>query len=55
MKKMIKAVILAGMLIMGVPVFAFAAPKESTTPITAEELPEGAVVGRAEPSDETIV
>ena len=55
MKKMIKAVILAGMLIMGVPVFALAEPKESTTPITAEDLPDGAVVRRAEPSDETIV
>ena len=55
MKKMIKAVILAGMLIMGVPVFALAEPKESTTPITAEELPDGAVVRRAEPADETIV
>ena len=55
MKKMIKAVILAGMLIMGVPVFALAEPKESTTPITAEDLPDGAVVRRAEPTDETIV
>gem|GEM_PF-790770 len=55
MKKMIKAIFLAGMLIMGVPVFAFAEPKESTTPITAEDLPDGAVVRRAEPSDETIV
>lgn len=55
MKKMIKAVILAGMLIMGVPVFALADHKESTTPITAEELPDGAVVRRAEPADETIV
>lgn len=55
MKKMIEAVILAGMLIMGVPVFALAAPKESTSPINAEDLPDGAVVRRAEPSDETIV
>ena len=55
MKKMIKAIFLAGMLIMGVPVFALADPKESTSPITAEELPDGAVVRRAEPADETIV
>ena len=55
MKKMIKAVIIAGMLIMGVPVFALADPKESTSPITAEDLPDGAVVRRAEPADETIV
>lgn len=55
MKKMIKAIFLTGMLIMGVPVFAFADPKESTSPITAEDLPDGAVVRRAEPSDETIV
>ena len=55
MKKMIKAVIITGMLTMGVPVFAFAEPKESTTPITAEDLPNGAVVRRAEPSEETIV
>ena len=55
MKKMIKAIFLAGMLTMGVPVFAFAEPKESTTPITEEDLPDGAVVRRAEPSDETIV
>ncbi|MBR6014883.1 MAG: DUF4366 domain-containing protein [Firmicutes bacterium] len=52
---MIKAIFLAGMLIMGVPVFALADPKESTSPITAEELPDGAVVRRAEPADETIV
>ena len=55
MKKMIKTVILAGMLIMGVPVFALAEPKENTSPITVEDLPDGAVVRRAEPSDETIV
>ncbi len=55
MKKMIKAIFLAGVLIMGVPVFALAEPKESTTPITAEELPDGAVVRRAEPADGTIV
>ena len=55
MKKMIKAIFLTGMLIMGVPVFALADPKESTSPITAEELPDGAVVRRAEPADETIV
>ncbi|MCR5722905.1 MAG: DUF4366 domain-containing protein [Lachnospiraceae bacterium] len=55
MKKMIKAIFLTGMLIMGVPVFALADPKESSSPITAEDLPNGAVVRRAEPSDETIV
>lgn len=55
MKKMIKAIFLAGMLITGIPVFALADPKESTSPITAEELPDGAVVRRAEPADETIV
>lgn len=55
MKKMIKAIFLAGMLTMGVPVFAFADPKESASPITAEDLPDGAVVRRAEPADETIV
>ncbi len=55
MKKMIKAIFLAGMLIMGVPVFALADPKESSSPIAAEDLPDGAVVRRAEPSDETIV
>lgn len=55
MKKMIKAIFLTGMLIIGVPVFALADPKESTSPITAEELPDGAVVRRAEPADETIV
>ncbi len=55
MTKIIKAIFLTGMLIMGVPVFALADPKESASPITAEDLPDGAVVRRAEPTDETIV
>ena len=59
MKKMNKTVlmaaVIAGMLIMGVPVFAVAAPKDSTGPIAAEELPDGATVRKAETTTETIV
>jgi len=59
MKKMNKTVLIAaaltGMLIMGVPVFAVAAPKDSTGPIAAEELPDGATVKKAETTAETIV
>lgn len=59
MKKMNKTVLiaaaLAGMLIMGVPVFAVAAPKDSIGPFTAEELPDGATVRKAETTTEAIV
>ena len=55
MNRMIKTLLLTGMLTLSVPVFAFADRGESTAPIPAEELPAGATVRRADPTDTAIV